>query len=71
MPTDAPHPRAFPGALPASGAWRPGDPAGDRRFVSITDHRPFALEGGGSLAEVTVAYETWGTLAARVPRAHR
>jgi homoserine O-acetyltransferase len=64
MPTDAEHPRAFPDALPASGAWRAGDPVGDRRFATITDHRPFALEGGGALAEVTLGYETWGTLAA-------
>jgi homoserine O-acetyltransferase len=64
MPADDPHPRAYPGAMPASGAWRPGDPAGNRRFATITDHRPFALEGGGSLADVTIAYETWGSLSA-------
>jgi homoserine O-acetyltransferase len=49
--------------LPASGAWRVGDPVGDRRFVDVTPGRPFALEGGGVLRGVTVAYETWGTLA--------
>jgi homoserine O-acetyltransferase len=49
-------------ALPASGAWRPGDPVGRRRFVTIATERPFALEGGGSLREITLAYETWGTL---------
>lgn len=48
--------------LPASGAWRPGDPHGDRRFVTVTDGRPFALEGGGQLEEVTLAYESWGAL---------
>ncbi len=64
MPPDPPHPRAFPDALPVSGAWRPGDPVGDRSFVTITDQRPFVLEGGGTLADVTVAYETWGALSA-------
>ncbi len=48
--------------LPASGAWRPGDPVGQRRFMTVTDGRPFALEGGGRLDEVVLAYETWGEL---------
>jgi homoserine O-acetyltransferase len=48
--------------LPASGAWRPGDPAGERRFVAVSPDRPFVLEGGGALRDVTVAYETWGEL---------
>ena len=52
----------FPAGLPVTGAWQVGDPAGDRRFVTVTDTRPFALEWGGSLAEVRVAYETWGEL---------
>ncbi|HET6954029.1 MAG TPA: homoserine O-acetyltransferase [Acidimicrobiales bacterium] len=55
--------RAHPSALPATGAWRPGDPVGCRRFLSFPAGRPFALEGGGLLRGVTVAYETWGTLA--------
>ena len=44
-----------------SGAavWRPGDPVGDRRFVEVG---ALHLERGGVLPEVTVAYETWGTL---------
>ena len=41
------------------GAWREGDHAGERRFASIG---AFALERGGALPEVTIAYETWGTL---------
>ena len=52
-----------PDVLPASGAWRPGDPVGRRRFVTFATDRPFVLEGGGSLRDVTVAYETWGELA--------
>jgi homoserine O-acetyltransferase len=51
-----------PDALPASGAWRPGDPVGRRRFVTFAADRPFVLEGGGLLRDVTVAYETWGEL---------
>ena len=62
MTGDHSHPRAFPDALPPTGAWRPGDPVGNRRFANITDHRPFALEGGRSLADVVLAYETWGVL---------
>lgn len=45
-------------ALPASAAWRPGDDPGDRQFVTLP--RPLALEAGGELPSVTVAYETWG-----------
>ena len=48
--------------LPASGAWRTGDPVGQRRFVAFDAERRFQLEGGGSLKGVTVAYETWGEL---------
>ncbi|GAA1905314.1 homoserine O-acetyltransferase MetX [Lapillicoccus jejuensis] len=42
-----------------SGAWRPGDPVGQRRFVAVGD---VPLERGGVVPEVVVAYETWGTL---------
>ena len=52
----------FPAGLPVTGAWQAGDPAGDRRFVTVTEARPFALEWGGHLPEVRVAYETWGEL---------
>jgi homoserine O-acetyltransferase len=55
--------RAHPSALPVTGAWQPGDPPGRRQFLDLTPGRPFALEGGGLLPAVTVAYETWGTLA--------
>ena len=53
---------ALPPDLPATGAWRPGDPVADRRFVSFADQRPFLLEGGGALRDVTLAFETWGEL---------
>ncbi|MHA3946702.1 homoserine O-acetyltransferase MetX [Cellulomonas bogoriensis] len=45
--------------VPASGAWREGDPVGGRTFVDIG---PMDLETGGHLPQVTVSYETWGTL---------
>ncbi|MCU1474421.1 homoserine O-acetyltransferase [Amnibacterium sp.] len=45
----------------ASGAWREGDPVGDRRFVSVG---ALPLETGGSLPSVRVAYEQWGRLSA-------
>src|SRR5690349_21443282 len=48
--------------LPVTGAWRPGDPVGRRQFHTFAVDRPFALEGGGLLREVTVAYESWGEL---------
>jgi homoserine O-acetyltransferase len=48
--------------LPASGAWRPGDPPGHRQFLPLGTDRPFVLEGGGALRDITIAYETWGSL---------
>jgi homoserine O-acetyltransferase len=46
--------------VPASGAWREGDPPGDRRFIDLPGS--LRLESGGELPAVRVAYETWGTL---------
>jgi homoserine O-acetyltransferase len=46
-----------------TGAWRAGDPLGRRRLADLVVDRPFHLEGGGLLHDITVAYETWGTLA--------
>ena len=54
--------------IPATGAWRPGDPLGNRRLAEVLGSRPLELELGGVLggadAPITVAYETWGELAA-------
>ena len=50
---------SYDGPPPASAAWREGDHPGDRRFVDLG---PLALEAGGGLPSVRVAYETWGTL---------
>jgi len=46
--------------LPASGAWHAGLPTGSRRFLEVT--RAVALDAGGQLEAMTVAYETWGAL---------
>ncbi len=53
--------RRVAGLPPATGAWRDGDDPGDRRFAAIGD---LALERGGSIPNVSIAYETWGELAA-------
>ncbi len=53
--------------VPPSGAWKPGDPVGDRRFLGID--KPFALQGGGVLDGLTIAYETWGALDATASNA--
>lgn len=53
--------RPAPGApVPATGAWREGDPVGHRRFVDVGD---VVLESGAVLPQARLAYETWGTLA--------
>ncbi|MEW1975898.1 homoserine O-acetyltransferase [Microbacterium profundi] len=44
---------------PVTGAWRDGDPAGDRRFAASG---PFRTESGVELPSIRVAYETWGEL---------
>jgi homoserine O-acetyltransferase/O-succinyltransferase len=49
-------------ALPASGAWRPGDPLGRRRFATVFTEQALRLEAGGVLRDIQVAYETWGEL---------
>src|SRR5262245_49272233 len=49
-------------ALPVTGAWRRGDPPGNRRFLRLAMTQRFHLEGGGALRDVDIAYETWGRL---------
>jgi len=46
------------GKPPVTGAWRPGDPPGARRFASLGEQ----FVRGGRIPSVRVAYETWGTL---------
>lgn len=60
--TVRPDPATGPEPLPVTGAWHPGDPVGDRRFVAMATDHPLVLDGGGRLADITVAYETWGHL---------
>ena len=55
------------GVTDAPTGRRPGSPAtspGGRRFARLDSRRrpASALEGGGTLPGLTVAYETWGTL---------
>jgi homoserine O-acetyltransferase len=52
-------PIAYEGLPPASAAWREGDPVGDRHFIDLGS---FTTESGFTFPNVTVAYETWGTL---------
>ncbi|MET1053523.1 MAG: homoserine O-acetyltransferase [Mycetocola sp.] len=47
------------GKPPATGAWRDGDPAGERLFADLG---PFDFETGGHLPHLRLAYETHGTL---------
>lgn len=54
-----------PRPIPVTAAWRPGDPPGRRRFATVFTGAPLALESGATLRDVTVAYETWGTLSPR------
>lgn len=55
--------------IPATGGWRPGDPPAWRKFMTVCDGRCFALDSGGVLDEITLAYETWGTLDATASNA--
>jgi homoserine O-acetyltransferase/O-succinyltransferase len=49
--------RHLTGKPPASGAWREGDPVGNRQFLSLGET---TLEQGGTLPSITVAFETFG-----------
>lgn len=44
-------------------SWHEGGPPGRRRFVNVDrGGAGFDFEGGGHLDQVTIAYETWGSL---------
>ncbi len=51
--------RQLIGRPPATGAWRDGDPAGDRQFAPIANLK---LESGRTLTNARMAFETWGQL---------
>jgi homoserine O-acetyltransferase len=51
--------RQLVGRPPATGAWRDGDPAGDRQFAPLPTIK---LGSGRELASARIAYESWGTL---------
>lgn len=51
--------RKLIGKPPASGAWRDGDPVGDRKFTISFDLK---LESAKKLDGVKIAYESWGEL---------
>ena len=53
--------RLLLGRPPATGAWRDGDPAGDRHFAAFG---AFRTEGGAELPAYRLAFETWGELSA-------
>ena len=47
------------GTPPVTGAWRDGDPLGNRKFCQVG---PMDFERGGSLPHVRLAYEVFGEL---------
>ena len=52
MPPEVPPP-------PASGAWREGDPHGERKFLSLGG---FRTQSGFTFPDLQVAYQSWGPL---------
>ncbi|MFY9331851.1 MAG: homoserine O-acetyltransferase [Candidatus Nanopelagicales bacterium] len=59
MPASYVSPLSYDGLPPASGAWREGDPVGERLFVDLG---PITVVAGERLPNVRVAYQTWGRL---------
>jgi homoserine O-acetyltransferase len=51
--------RQLVGKPKATGAWRDGDPGGERLFANLGS---IILESGKELQQVKLAYESWGTL---------
>lgn len=50
--------------VPVTGAWRPGDDPGRRRFFTFATDRRFAVDSGETLTDVVIGYETFGQLGA-------
>jgi homoserine O-acetyltransferase len=48
--------------LPVTGAWRVGDPVGQRQFFTYPDDRRLALDNGTVMSGIVASYETWGQL---------
>ena len=48
--------------LPVTGAWRVGDPVGQRKFFTYPGYRRLALDNGTVMSGIVAAYETWGQL---------
>lgn len=51
--------RQLVGRPPATGAWRDGDPSGERQFAPLPTLK---LGSGRELASARIAFESWGTL---------
>jgi homoserine O-acetyltransferase len=51
--------RQLVGKPKATGAWREGDPSGDRSFANLN---PLTLESGKELFGAKIAFESWGEL---------
>ena len=51
--------RLLLGRPPATGAWRDGDPVGDRQFAMLG---PLRTEVGAVLPRLRISYEAWGEL---------
>lgn len=68
-PSPQQSPRSWAKDLPATGAVLDGDNPGQRKFATVASERALALEGGGSLQNIEVAYETWGELSAAADNA--
>ncbi len=51
--------RQLVGKPKATGAWRDGDPAGERLFAPVGN---MSLESGKTLHQARLAFESWGTL---------
>ena len=54
-------------ALPVTGAWRETHEPGERQFINIGD---LELESGEVLANITIAYQSWGELNKNRDNAH-